>query len=256
MVKAADDEKKVLLVLPEYDSVTLIRGYIESFPSVQSLVTADTGSEAMAKITNDPPHLVVVGGTLKTIKLEKFIHWVLDFKGPRRVAVVWIHEIPEHDRFIDEVVTGQLHFVEPAQAKELFQPAFCRAMNFVSLSEPSNEYRIKLLAPGDQLIAEGEKGEFVYLVKNGNLKARVLREGGEVLLGPIKAGEFVGEMALINGEPRSADVIATSECEVIEFPADKLDHLLFQRPSWSKALLKTLSKRLKETTLRTIDSKD
>ncbi|MCB0415661.1 MAG: Crp/Fnr family transcriptional regulator, partial [Bdellovibrionales bacterium] len=53
------------------------------------------------------------------------------------------------------------------------------------------------------------------------------------------------EMAYINGEPRSADVVALSDCELIEFGVDRLDSLLFKKPSWSKALMKTLSKRLK-----------
>jgi hypothetical protein len=54
-----------------------------------------------------------------------------------------------------------------------------------------------------------------------------------------------GEMAYINGEPRAANVIAEGPSELIEIPFERLDHVLFQKPMWSKALMRTLSKRLK-----------
>lgn len=73
------------------------------------------------------------------------------------------------------------------------------------------------------------------------------KNGQRVDLGKIKAGEFVGEMAHINKEPRSATVTAVTDCELIEIPFGSLDPILFSKPSWSKALFVTLSKRLKLT---------
>jgi CRP-like cAMP-binding protein len=52
-------------------------------------------------------------------------------------------------------------------------------------------------------------------------------------------------MAYINGEPRSANVKATKDCELVEIPIHLLDHVLFMKPAWAKALMKTLSRRIK-----------
>ena len=67
----------------------------------------------------------------------------------------------------------------------------------------------------------------------------------EVLLGTIRPGEFVGEMAHINNENRTATVRAISDCELIEIPNGTLDLVLFSKPVWARALVSTLSKRLK-----------
>jgi CRP-like cAMP-binding protein len=67
----------------------------------------------------------------------------------------------------------------------------------------------------------------------------------KVILGNVESGEFVGEMAYINNEPRSATIEATSNAQLIEVPIELVDKILYKRPAWSKALMQTLSKRLK-----------
>ena len=61
----------------------------------------------------------------------------------------------------------------------------------------------------------------------------------------LKDYEFAGEMAYINNEPRSAFIEATSDAQLIEVPIELVDKILYKRPAWSKALMQTLSKRLK-----------
>ena len=63
--------------------------------------------------------------------------------------------------------------------------------------------------PGDVVIRQGEIGHELFLVSDGSVK--VERSGQEVArLGP---GEFFGELALLSGNPRNADVIATGPLE-------------------------------------------
>ncbi|MGZ3771541.1 MAG: Crp/Fnr family transcriptional regulator, partial [Bdellovibrio sp.] len=66
-----------------------------------------------------------------------------------------------------------------------------------------------------------------------------------VMLGEIMPGEFVGEMGHFNHEPRSATVEAITEVELIAIPSGSLESVVFARPSWAKALVKTLSLRLR-----------
>jgi CRP-like cAMP-binding protein len=104
---------------------------------------------------------------------------------------------------------------------------------------------MKLLAPGEKLFRQGDPADLAYLVKSGLLRAYRMQDGKTLTLGDINPGEFVGEMAYINSEPRSADVEAVENCELIEIPLGTFDSLLFSKPTWSMALMKTLSKRLK-----------
>jgi CRP-like cAMP-binding protein len=104
------------------------------------------------------------------------------------------------------------------------------------------------MATGDHLITEGEKADYVYIVRKGKLQAyHVSSTGVETALGDIERGEFVGEMAYIAGQARSAHVRAVTDCELIEIPIGTLDKLLYQRPAWSKTLMATLTKRLKNS---------
>jgi CRP/FNR family cyclic AMP-dependent transcriptional regulator len=52
-------------------------------------------------------------------------------------------------------------------------------------------------------------------------------------------------MAYINKEPRSACIEALTDAQLIEVPIGLVDKILYKRPAWSRALLQTLSKRLK-----------
>ena len=113
-----------------------------------------------------------------------------------------------------------------------------------------SRFYIRFLARGDVLIREGDHAEFVYILKHGELSAWREREGRRVELGKIEPGEFVGEMAYINGEPRTANVEALTECELVEIPLGSLDRLLHARPTWAKSLLYTLAKRLQEANER------
>ncbi len=247
MKKSLLEERKILIVMEEKTVSAKVEAAVGEHLNHCSFTHAASGSEAMSKIENDPPHIVIVDERLPKTNTSELIEWLLQKRKTPSMAVIWLVPIPDEGLLVDEVVTGQLQFVQSFSAKGSLSMALSRAMNYLSSNENSNEFSLKFLSPGDKLIVQGEVGRAVYLVKRGELQARFNRNGEEVFLGKIQAGEFVGEMAYINGEARSADVIADSDCELIEFPADKLDHMLFKKPSWSKALIMTLSKRLKRT---------
>lgn len=99
--------------------------------------------------------------------------------------------------------------------------------------------RVVTLAPGEQLIAKGSGGEFVYVLMDGGLKA-VLGQGyaGH----PLPAGVPVGEMAVISGNARSADVVATQASRVMAIP--KATYMA----EWTKAFYShdTILGRLKD----------
>jgi CRP-like cAMP-binding protein len=57
-------------------------------------------------------------------------------------------------------------------------------------------------------------------------------------------------MAHITGDTRSADVEAVENSELVDIPVGTLDILLFSKPIWARALMKTLAQRLRATNFK------
>jgi HEAT repeat protein len=96
---------------------------------------------------------------------------------------------------------------------------------------------------GQVLAAEGEPGEELHIVVEGEIAVRVDREGEVARRGP---GEYVGEMALLDQEPRMASLIATTETRTLTIDRRRFQRILRERPTASLAVMQVLSQRLRE----------
>lgn len=222
------------------------QGFLEKNISSATVFIATDGQEALFKIDNVVPHVVIIDAALPKVDGFEVTRKILLSKREHPVSVILVSNIPDHEHFVDEVVTGQVQFLTDLGDAAQFNRCLTKALNRLSQGENSG-YRLKFLSAGDVLFREGEKASCVYFVKKGRLEALKKTGAQDVVLGAVVTGEFVGEMAHINGEPRSASVRAVSECELIEIPMNTLDMVLFSKPVWAKALVATLSKRLKST---------
>lgn len=204
--------------------------------------SANDGFNVLQKLENDIPHVLIVDLHLGKKSAEEVVEAVLK-KDQEIPSIVILGELPEVDQFADEVAVGRVQFISPTSSDSQVHAALARALNWFSKGD-GLEYSVKFLTGGQTLIRKGEKADFVYILKSGQMEAVVYEGTLEIVLGKISPQEFVGEMAYVNGEPRSADVIARTDCELIEIPIGHLDKLLFQKPAWAKALMKTLTKRI------------
>ncbi len=91
-----------------------------------------------------------------------------------------------------------------------------------------------------KIVREGSTGTALYIILSG--EGRVER-GGE-RLGVLKAGDFFGELALIEEEPRSASVVAATETECLLFPAWEFTALLEEHPEIAVPIMRALIGRL------------
>ncbi|MBI3986693.1 MAG: cyclic nucleotide-binding domain-containing protein [Lentisphaerae bacterium] len=104
------------------------------------------------------------------------------------------------------------------------------------------QYR-KRLVKDDVLIREGEHGTELYVLEKGVLEVFIL--GRKV--GTIDAShtqEFVGEVAALLGQPRTATVIAATDCLVLAIPKLELESVLNKAPSISAKLARSLCRKL------------
>lgn len=241
------DTKRVFLIASAArEHIHRLSSAIEHHITNSTIYSATDGLEAVVKCDNATPHVVLIDDHLPKMSGLRVIETLLTKRGMEKVAFILISPIPDTEHFVDEVAVGRVQFLKDPEDEQDMSRALARALNFLT-NEKGPEFKLKFLAPNDKLMIAGEQAETVYIVKRGALKAYNLQGEKEVMLGSIEAGDFVGEMAYVNGEPRSASVSAVTDCELIEIPINHLDQLLFRKPAWSKALLKTLSKRIKRS---------
>lgn len=201
--------------------------------------------EAKYKLDNVAPKVVLIDEYLPKGSGLEVVAKILKEKNNDDIPLIIMSYVADHDLFKHEVASGRIQFLtEPDRESAVVD---CVA-KIISPKTDNNQihYELKQLHPGDVLFKEGDVTELAYIVKIGSLRAYSESPDGEkVTLGEIKAGEFVGEMGHFNSEPRSATVEAMTEVELIAIPNGSLDLVVFARPSWAKALVKTLSQRLK-----------
>jgi CRP-like cAMP-binding protein len=97
---------------------------------------------------------------------------------------------------------------------------------------------------GEVLFREGESGEVMFVIKEGAVRISKEIGGDERVLAVLGPGEFLGEMAILNGKPRSATatVMEPTRCLVIE--AKTLEQMVARNAEIALRLIKKLAKRL------------
>lgn len=97
------------------------------------------------------------------------------------------------------------------------------------------------IAAGATLFAENSAGNTMYFVAAGEI---ALTRGGRPL-DMIRAGEVLGEMSLLTGDPRSATATARTDCEMIELDGAAFSGAIQKTPDFALMLLAILIKRLR-----------
>ncbi len=101
-------------------------------------------------------------------------------------------------------------------------------------------------AAGAPILREAEQGDLVFVLLTGEVKVFVdSPDGREVVLTHLQSGDFFGEMALFEGEARSASVTAQTDCELVALAREDFLAVLAHDFTLTKKILKTLSARLR-----------
>ena len=95
--------------------------------------------------------------------------------------------------------------------------------------------------PSEEIFAEGEAGDALYLVLDGRVRVhrqdRVIAELGE--------RECFGEMALLDAAPRSATVTALVETHLLKISREDFQEILNEKPEIAAGIIKVLTRRLR-----------
>ena len=123
-------------------------------------------------------------------------------------------------------------------AVDIFSPLTPEELARLASAAGSHTY-----APGETIIRAGDAGDSMFVVDSGVVEVRVSDNGRPRTVASLGEGAFFGEMALLTGQPRSANVVATEETEVLEIGHDALKQLFEANPDLAESLSHTVAER-------------
>ncbi|MEZ0315260.1 MAG: cyclic nucleotide-binding domain-containing protein, partial [Methylophilaceae bacterium] len=101
------------------------------------------------------------------------------------------------------------------------------------------------------LFSEGDDADGLYLVRNGSLTVSKIIDNQEKILSYVSAGNYVGEMALVNNSKRTATVKAAVYTEVLVLKADAFKQQLALNPAWRQAIESVMAERTRANVMAT-----
>ncbi len=104
---------------------------------------------------------------------------------------------------------------------------------------------------GETMFNKGDlSNDCAYIIKSGSVAIRSNVGGQDVLIDTLGRGDFVGEMALIDDEPRSATAVTAQDTKCSVVTKQEIDRALSDADLLAYILVRTLTKRLRKTTER------
>jgi CRP/FNR family transcriptional regulator, cyclic AMP receptor protein len=106
----------------------------------------------------------------------------------------------------------------------------------------SHETDLQALYAGQTLFNEGEKGDLMYVIMSGTVMIVINAKMVEI----AEAGAVVGEMAMIDDAPRSATVIAKSDCMLLPIERKRFNLMIQQTPDFALHVMQVIADRLRK----------
>lgn len=107
----------------------------------------------------------------------------------------------------------------------------------------SAKYGRKVQA-GELLFREGDEGDDMFVIRSGSIRVYLEAAGTEKTLAILGPGDFVGEMSLLNGKPRSANAMVHEDGELLVVKGRVLEEMIVHNTEIALRLIKRLSTRL------------
>jgi CRP/FNR family transcriptional regulator, cyclic AMP receptor protein len=108
----------------------------------------------------------------------------------------------------------------------------------------------RAFADGEVIIREGDVGDCMFVIQNGQAEVIIGSGTGEVQLNVLGPGAFFGEMAVFERDVRSATVRALGEARVITVDKRNFMRRVHEDPALAFRLVETMSNRIRKLTQR------
>src|SRR5688572_19998226 len=128
--------------------------------------------------------------------------------------------------------------VERLAAVDLFAPLSVEETGMLAQAAVRHVF-----APGEVVIRAGDPGSSMFVVHNGRVTVQVNENGRPRTVATLTEGDFFGEMALFTGEPRTANVVALEETEVLEIGYAAMKRVFDTNPNLVESLSFIMAER-------------
>ena len=126
---------------------------------------------------------------------------------------------------------------------------FFSGLDSASLERVGQGMRTRRFRRGEVIFHMGDPGDALFIVASGAIKIMLPSEtGDEAILATLRTGDVFGELALLDGAPRSATATALEPTETLVLPRDRFRELLATEPAIRDALLASLAGELRRLT--------
>jgi Cyclic nucleotide-binding domain len=119
-----------------------------------------------------------------------------------------------------------------------------RQVPYQLLSELSSRLRPFSVSAGVRIVTEGEEGDELYIVRAGEVAV----QHGDDVIARVRPGSVFGEFAVLDPAPRSADVVATADTDLLILDRTTLLDLMGRQPEVAAEIITMLVRRLRERT--------
>ncbi len=206
------------------------------------------------------------------VELPTLVQWV---KDERVTAGTWVYsaakdawqraeQLPELQMFFHKARTAAPGVDSGTSPASGLKPGALRRVKiFADMSDPQLEtlarfIEVQNVRQWTEIVKQGEPGEAMYLVLEGEVRVRLMIGGKETTLATLAAGELFGEIALFDSGPRSADIVANRDSALLKITAANFRQLATEFPSLATPMLlaigKTLTARIRADNKRYRDS--
>ena len=128
--------------------------------------------------------------------------------------------------------------VERLSAVDIFEPLSSQETTMLA-----HAAAVHVFAPEETVIRAGEPGSSMFVIHRGQVSVQVNDNGRPRTVATLAEGAFFGEMALFTGEPRSANIVADEETEVLEIGHDAMKHVFETNPALVESLSHIIAER-------------
>jgi len=109
------------------------------------------------------------------------------------------------------------------------------------------KFSLKKFKKGELIIKEGEYSDSMFLIKSGEVEVYIEKYGVKKVLSILTEGDFFGEIALLTGQKRTANVIAKTDVEVLELTKKDIDEIMKHHPVLLDVLKNAIQERSADT---------
>ncbi len=128
--------------------------------------------------------------------------------------------------------------VERLAAVDIFAPLSAEETAMLAQAATSHVF-----APGETVIRAGDPGSSMFVVHNGRVSVQISENGRARTVATLSEGAFFGEMALFTGEPRTANIVALEETEVLEIGHAAMKRVFDTNPDLVESLSHIIAER-------------